>query len=185
MEITQGLLREIFDYKDGFLYWKKPRPKIVVGSKAGALMTSGIEVRRRIKVNGKSYLSSRLIFLYHNGYLPEMVDHRDRDTLNDRIENLRAASKFENARNRNPERESTSKYLGVALRTYYQKYKYWAAQISTNKKCKHLGLFKTEEAAALAYNKAAVMFHKEFANLNIITPPAIVEAVEVEIAVVV
>lgn len=104
-----------------------------------------------------------MIFLWNHGYLPKIVDHIDHNTLNDKIENLREASSSENNKNRMSRKNSTSQYLGV-----HWEGKKWRVQIMVNKKLKHIGCFLTEIEAALAYNKAAVMYHKEFANLNII-----------------
>ena len=42
----------------------------------------------------------------------------------------------------------------------------WRAGISANKVRMHLGTFKTEEQAALAYNMAAMKLHGEYAVLN-------------------
>lgn len=94
-----------------------------------------------------------------------MVDHENRNQLDDRIENLRAATHSENSRNRTSHKNSSSKYLGVSWFKNYQK---WKACIEVNDSGIFLGNFELESDAALAYNKAAVKYFKEFANLNII-----------------
>lgn len=165
IELTQDLVKQLFNYKDGFLYWKvSPNWSIKIGSKAGYVNKLKGCSRNKVEINGKGYLSSRIIFLYHHGYLPKFVDHRDRDSLNDKIENLRAASRAENNKNVTSHKNTTSKYLGVSLIDK----KYWRATIMINRRQKYLGRHKTEENAALAYNKAAELYHGEFANLNII-----------------
>lgn len=151
--LTFELVRSLFNYKDGFLYDKQ-------NNKVGALNYNKKrkEKRWKVSIKGTSFLNSRVIFIWHHGYLPAEVDHQDRNTLNDKIENLRAADRSKNMKNRTSRKNSTSKYLGVCL----ERGKYWKAQINS----KLLGYFKNEELAALAYNEAAIKHHGEFANLN-------------------
>ncbi len=170
-ELTQDLVQSFFNYKDGFLYWKKLHPyshSVKIGDKAGGVHTKqNGQQRCEITLNRISYQASRLIFLYHKGYLPKIVDHKDRDTLNDRIENIRAASKSENNRNRTAAKNKTSNYLGVS---FYKKYQKWHAQIKINGIVKHICYSVDEKDAAMAYNLKAKQHHGEFANLNIIQP---------------
>lgn len=116
--------------------------------------------------------ASRAIFMWHYGWLPKMVDHKDRNPLNDRIENLRAATPSENSKNKKSRTGSSSKYLGVC---YNKACNYWHAAIFVNGKNKHLGSFTKEKDAARAYNEAAIKIHKEFANLNTIENDEIIQ----------
>lgn len=167
MEITQELINTLFDYKDGVLYWKAKSSKcsvVKIGDIAGNVDPTNN--RNRVRINGKNHLRSILIFILHHGYRPEIVDHIDRDKSNDRIENLRAADRFTNARNKTSAKNSHSKYLGVTLNPN----KSWRAQIVVNKRHYYLGKFECEDTAALIYNREAVRHFGEFANLNIIQP---------------
>lgn len=168
IQLTQELVKYLFDYKDGFLYYKIKPSRFAtnahVGEKAGYIRTINSGNRRVIKVNGRDYLSARLIFFWHNGWWPEVVDHRDLDFTNDLIDNLRAANKSGNNKNTSSRKGSTSKYLGVSWNKVLGK---WHAAIWINNAQKHIGNFINEHEAALAYNREAVRYHKEFANLNI------------------
>lgn len=162
MELTQELVKSIFDYhEDGYLIWKVSTGSSKLGKMAGNLNDRN---RYTIGILGKIYRASRIIFLWHHGYLPTIVDHENHNTSDDKIKNLRDADYSKNVKNRTSSRGSSSKYLGVCL----IKNKYWRATIMINSKNKVLGHFKTEELAALAYNESAKIHHKDFANLNII-----------------
>mgnify|MGYP001556290024 CR=1 FL=1 len=161
MEITQQLLKELFEYKDGSLYWKIKIKRINPGDRAGWFSKE----RYSICIKGKNYLAARLIFLFHYNYLPVQVDHKNRIRSDDRIENLRAASVLENNRNVSSHKDSSSKYLGVSWHIRRNK---WYANIRVNQILMYLGCYHSEIQAALAYNEAAKIHFGEFANLNII-----------------
>ena len=89
------------------------------------------------------------------------VDHINGDTLDNRRCNLRICTNQQNHRNKS-KNFGNSLYKGVA---WHKKAKKWEAYIKYNKK-NHLGLFLTQEEAALAYNIAAKKYFGEFAKLN-------------------
>ncbi len=104
-------------------------------------------------------------------------DHIDHNGLNNQRSNLRKCNRSEN--NKNTKSSGSSKYLGVCLqknkiRSFRKKtndyidrvYLFWHVNITINGKNKSLGTFKNEIDAAKAYNEAAIIHHKEFANLN-------------------
>lgn len=94
----------------------------------------------------------------------KVVDHIDNNPLNHQKINLRICTKSQNSRNSSSRRGSSSKYLGVSWDKFNNK---WRAAINLgNKKNKKLGRFVSEEEAAIAYDKAALEIHGEFANLN-------------------
>lgn len=114
-------------------------------------------VRRDKKEIG--ILLHRMIMGFPNKML---IDHRDRNGLNCQKYNLRICNNFQNNMNRTA--FGRSKYLGV---NYSRKY--IQSRITVYGKRIFLGIFETEESAALAYNEAAIKYYGEFANLNIIS----------------
>lgn len=90
-----------------------------------------------------------------------VVDHKDWNTLNNKRDNIRICTPSENGKNRRA--FGKSKYMGVCKSTGRDK---WQATIKANGKYKMLGRFDTEESAAKMYDKAAKLYHGEFANLN-------------------
>lgn len=92
-----------------------------------------------------------------------LYDHKDRNPLNFKKDNLRIATYMQNAHNRKKVSNSLSKYKGVG---WNLKSKKWCARITFDGKRKFLGYFNSEEDAARAYDNEAKILHKEFAVLN-------------------
>lgn len=95
-----------------------------------------------------------------------LVDHIDRNRLNNHVSNLRWATGQENDRNRSPIDDCSSKYKGVSRQ---KRVKPWRVTITLNGVQKHLGSFDCEHNAAMAYNEAATLYFGEYACLNVIT----------------
>lgn len=152
-------LVHLFDYKDGELYWKNKPSKIVnAGDKAGHLNKQC----GRIYVMYKRdlYLAHRIIFQMFNGYCPEYLDHIDGNPLNNKIENLRPATKQQNAMNRKVRSSSFTGLKGVMI-----KRNKFGASIFLNGKAKYLGTYATAFEANLAYQYAARHYFGEFARI--------------------
>jgi hypothetical protein len=94
------------------------------------------------------------------------VDHKDGDGLNNQKENLRVATRAQNAANQRLRSDSTSKYKGVYEKKIGKNRKRWKAYIRVQGKHVHLGCFATAKQAALAYDAAAVVMFGEFAYTN-------------------
>jgi len=90
----------------------------------------------------------------------EVIDHKNGDTSDNRLENLRVASWQQNDWNK---RSKKNGFKGV-YRT--QEKKAWKAAITVSGSVFHLGYFDCAVAAARAYNEAALHHFGEFASLN-------------------
>jgi hypothetical protein len=92
------------------------------------------------------------------------VDHANRDRLDNRRKNLRAATPSQNVMNTGKRRNNTSGYKGVDRRPAGWRARCRAAGVT------HFGGFhETAEAAAKAYDTLARRLHGRFAVLN--APP--------------
>jgi len=92
-----------------------------------------------------------------------VIDHINGRPLDCRKANLRVCTHQENLRNQRAQRRGTSRYRGV----YWQRQRgKWTAKIKCDGRSEYLGLFRTEYAAAAAYNVAAAERFGLFARLN-------------------
>lgn len=92
------------------------------------------------------------------------TDHINGNGIDNRRKNLRVCSNQQNCWNRKLlEKNKTSKYRGVC---YIQRRKKFCASIRVDNKSVHLGYFKSEKIAAMAYNIAAKISFGKFSNLN-------------------
>ena len=145
--ITQERVKELFAYNPntGILTNRVDRGKAKEGEIAGWV---GIRGYLQIGVDGTEYPVHQLIFIYHHGYLPEnLIGHRDRDKLNNRIENLVEVTKTCVVRNRGNLSTNTSGVKGV----FYQKNCHkWLAYLAVNGKRYGLGMYPDFDKAVLA-----------------------------------
>jgi hypothetical protein len=112
-------------------------------------------------------LRTRIISLHReimNSPCGLVVDHRNRNSLDNRRENLRLATKAQNNRNRQKTKSKTSsRFIGV----YFDKRRgRWFAKIAYQGKQIWLGYFDTEIEAAKTFDEAATRYRGEFVCLN-------------------
>jgi hypothetical protein len=155
---TQEQLKAMFDYIDGKLVWKVKRKRVNVGDLAGVLHPNGY---LRTGLNGHIHMNHRLIFMWHHGYLPVMVDHIDGNKLNNKIENLRPADKNKNQHNQKLKVTNTSGFKNVSLCPQTKK---WKVSIKLNGKDIMLGRFANIELADLVAQEARAKYHGEYAR---------------------
>jgi hypothetical protein len=105
--------------------------------------------------------------LYLHTYLTGFArtDHKNRNTLDNRRENLRETTPQNNARNRSLRKDSLSGYKGVHINPNKKSV---SVLIWIEGKSKRIGGFPIEfiEDAARAYDEAARKYFGEFASLN-------------------
>ena len=160
--ITQELIAQCFEYRDGLLYWKgvtHPNKMRWVDKPAGSIHKTGY---RHITWMGKVHKAHRLIFMLHHGYLPPEVDHINGDRQDNRIDNLRAANRSENQCNRPALASNTSGYPGVS---WHKKSKAWCVRVMKNGKTVVQQYFKDLELAGLFAAEARDIYHGKFARV--------------------
>jgi len=146
----------------GIITWKKrgKNSGVKIGDEAGTLKLGYLS----IGLLGRQYRSNRLAFLMYWGYLPKFIDHKDRDKLNNRIDNLRKCTNIKNQQNVGVNKSNTSGYKGVSWNKETNK---WLVIIRINKKQTYLGRFTCRHEAARVWNTAARMYQGyEFCYTN-------------------
>jgi HNH endonuclease len=132
-----------YDPSSGIFTWKVAR---MHGHQPGAAAGSpGRDGYCTIMIDGKAYKAHRLAWLLHTGNWPKtQIDHINRVRDDNRIENLREATKSQNQINSGMYRNNKSGYRGVRFHKVRNK---WVAEIRRNGRTRHLGLFATAKEA--------------------------------------
>ena len=158
LSIDEFRSRFSYDHETGVITRKTSDARVkrwVSGAVAGGINGQGY---REIKVDGKSIGAHRIAWiLYYGEQPPEYIDHINRDPSDNRICNLRAATKSQNGANRVALSNNKTGIKGC----YFVKSKNpnmagaWRAQCRVGKKLYDLGRHKTVEMAQAAYNEFA------------------------------
>jgi hypothetical protein len=145
-----------------------------LGRMVRGLITRGEDMRTLERVapgNGPGcvrHVAMHRIVAIHHGLVPDdpnaIVDHIDRNRLNNQKSNLRMATQTQNSANRGKQAGvSSSTFKGVSFDKNRKQYR---AYCRVDGKMIHLGYHKDEKKAAEKYNKAALEHFGEFAVLN-------------------
>jgi len=116
-------------------------------------------------VRQERYMTGKYKKVYmHNQIMGvKWIDHINSDGLDNRKINMRPCNCGQNNMNQRPQEGKSSEFKGVF---WHKQRKKWTAQSGINGKRKHLGMFKSEIMAALAYDNEAKNLFGEFARLN-------------------
>lgn len=168
--ITQTYLKSLVSYDPltGVLTWKT-RPiesfATIGAGKAWNARYAGKTIGYTHKVTGylhtrincKPYQAHRLAWLYVNGSWPVAeVDHVSHDRADNRIINLREATRTQNSRNMSRSKTNKSGFTGVS---WYKRDSKWRAQVKVNGKTKNLGHFLDIKDAVAAREQANAKYN--------------------------
>lgn len=143
-----------YDPETGIFKWKiNASRNAKEGSIAGCVNHKGY---LQIRINGYTYRAHRLAWFYvYKEWPPEQIDHKDRDKLNNRVNNLRISNSSLNAYNTDPRRGNTSGVKGVYFCSNTRKWKSW---IWVKGKMMHLGCFSNREEAVKVRKEAETKY---------------------------
>lgn len=153
-DITPDLLHDIFEYRDGALYWKFGKR---IGKEAGTVNGNGYKI---CKIRKRIYLVHRLVFLMHHRFLAGCIDHVNCDRSDNKIENLREATHSQNQCN---QRQRTSTKSGLRDVYFSHHVNMWRVRVAFDGKRKDFGHYRNINDAKEAAIKARNEMHKEFA----------------------
>lgn len=152
--------RELLSYDphSGFLTWKLSRGrKAKAGFRAGYDHHTGY---RMVIVTGVQFMEHRLAWLVHHGEWPiDDIDHVNMRRNDNRIENLRPATRSQNCSNKNARRDNSTGIKGVWLSRGR-----WQAAITKDGKRRYLGSFTSIEDAQAAYSRVATELYGSYAR---------------------
>ena len=166
MGLTAERLRQVLTYEPetGIFRWSvKTSKRIMPGEIAGSVHHQANNYSRRvIRVDGQLYSAHRLAWLYVHGQWPEHdIDHKNGDSLDNRLSNLRAATRTQNMANKKIAKHNSTGVKGVQFISSSGRYR---AVIRVARKNCHIGCFATKEEAGAAYFAKAKEVFGEYAS---------------------
>ena len=154
------ILREYLEYNADtgeFTWVKQSGYRGKVGSVAGGMMAHGYRI---VTIHGVKMLEHRVAWAMHYGIWPSFeIDHINRIRNDNRIKNLREATRSQNARNGSLRRNNKLGVTGV-----WRKYNKYIASICIDGRTVVLGRFITIQEAKNCYDQKLSMILK--------TPPS-------------
>ena len=173
---TPEILRQLLRYEPETdkLFWLPPLRHMFATQRGYAISVArrcGKEAFTTINhgyktaaISGTTLYAHRVIWALNHGEWPDRdIDHINGEKTDNRLCNLRLATRAENLLNTGPRVTSRSGRKGVH---WTEKGGKWVAQIRSGGKTRTLGRFTEIEDAAAAYNKAAIELFGEFARIS-------------------
>ncbi|MCK5609720.1 hypothetical protein KAR91_48045 [Candidatus Pacearchaeota archaeon] len=134
--LTQKRLMEVMHYNKytGVFTWISADKynKRKIGKEAGRINNDGY---RGIRIDKIEYGAYRLAFLYMEGEWPDICDHDDGNTLNNKWLNLNNTDSEGNNKNMKKMKSNSS---GIVRVIWHKNHEKWSSSISINKKLKQL-----------------------------------------------
>jgi hypothetical protein len=157
---TSAELNERFAYdpQTGIITNRVCSHKALAGADATCAHTAGY---RSVCYSCGKLLAHRVAWAMTYGEWPaEVIDHINGNRSDNRLCNLRQATRSQNLINSKLRSDNSSGFKGVSWCSGKKK---WDARIYSATKLRLLGRFKTKEEAIAAYATAAAELHGEFA----------------------
>lgn len=152
-------LKKYLDYNQdtGIFTWKITKSN---SNKAGNISNSHTKAGYiQIRIDKKLYLGHRLAWFYVYGEWPELIDHINGIKDDNRISNLRKATKQQNLMNSKMRSNNKTGAKGVIFCKDRNRYR---AEIGLNGKNINLGYFKDFDLAELVADEARRKYFGEF-----------------------
>lgn len=158
--LTQARLKELFCYDEqtGHFMSLKRRGRVPAGYVSRARDGKG---RVSISIDNYEYRVHRLAWFYTFGRWPKEIDHINGDPSDNRLCNLREATRLQQMANLKKPITNKSGKKGVS---WHKKGRKWQVHIKVNGVNLYLGLFEDLEAAHAAYRNAAIENNGEYAR---------------------
>lgn len=160
MDLTHDRLLEALSYdpETGVFRWRIRAAKNThIGAVAGRVRP---DKYCAIRLDNRSYYSHRLAWFYSYKTWPvRLLDHKNCDPGDNRLENLREADHSRNKANRAAPSNNTSGCKGV---DWVPKLKRWRVRVQADGVPYHVGVYKTFEAAVDAHRVATLRYQGEF-----------------------
>ena len=159
--ITQELANNLFQLKNGNLFWKNKTSnlsRIKIGDEAGVLDKKGY---KKIGINQKIYFEHHIVFLMNHGYLPKQIDHINGVKNDNRIENLREVTNSQNKMNTKLQSNNKS---GIKNVNWCKKSNKWVVQLAVDNKKRWFGYYYDLNVAKFVAETMRYKYHGKFAR---------------------